>query len=161
MCLGSVWTEHGEGDTEAGDEQQKQNAEKENLKLALSKRKGGVKRTTPIVFVEHASVESVKAILEGDKTVEKIEVRDGYVAVTFDRYKSARFKILSLHNQKSQNGTSIASFETELGCKERLIVRNLPFTATESMLRKAFEVHGPLKDVNMPMKHDGRVRGFR
>lgn len=44
--------------------------------------------------------------------------------------------------------------------KWRLIVRNLPFTAAESDVRKAFASAGFVWEVSVPVKADGRPRGF-
>ncbi|KAJ3104804.1 RNA recognition motif-containing protein [Phlyctochytrium planicorne] len=44
--------------------------------------------------------------------------------------------------------------------KIRLIIRNLSFNCDESHLRKAFEAHGTVKEVVIPLKPDGKKRGF-
>jgi cold-inducible RNA-binding protein len=43
---------------------------------------------------------------------------------------------------------------------KRLYVGNLPFSATEDMLRHIFESVGPVRTAAIPLTVDGRSRGF-
>mmetsp|Transcript_12173 Transcript_12173/g.37111 ORF Transcript_12173/g.37111 Transcript_12173/m.37111 type:complete len:850 (-) Transcript_12173:74-2623(-) len=115
---------------------------------------------TPVVVVEQLPLHSVKKLLKGDRAVEKIEEHSGAVVVRFDRYKNARAKIASLHNVAGERGRSNAYFECEARRRERIIIRNLPFNAGESDLSHAFRKFGPIREIHVPPKKDGKPAGF-
>uniref|UniRef100_A0A7S3EBF9 RRM domain-containing protein n=1 Tax=Rhodosorus marinus TaxID=101924 RepID=A0A7S3EBF9_9RHOD len=118
------------------------------------------RQTTPIVVVEHTTVDAVNSVLQGLKKVVKVEEKDGAVVVVFNRFKTARAKISKLHGLKSSSGISHAFFQSEARRRERLIVRNLPFSAEEKELKEVFGKYGPLREVHLPKKPDGKARGF-
>ncbi|KAJ8903256.1 hypothetical protein NDN08_004365 [Rhodosorus marinus] len=118
------------------------------------------RQTTPIVVVENTTVDAVNSVLQGLKKVVKVEEQDGAVVVVFNRFKTARAKISKLHGVKSDCGISHAFFQSEARRRERLIVRNLPFSAEEKELKEVFGRYGPLREVHVPKKPDGKARGF-
>ena len=44
--------------------------------------------------------------------------------------------------------------------QSKLVIRNLAFAATQSDVRDLFGTFGPLKNVRVPKRYDGRARGF-
>ena len=55
---------------------------------------------------------------------------------------------------------SKGSKRTTSGRQFRMIVRNLSFKADQDVLRQAFEPHGKVTEVTIPLKEDGKHRGF-
>lgn len=87
----------------------------------------------------------------------------GTADVVFVGHKDARAAIPKLNGKTIKGGTLTAVLKTRLAAttrtttpavtgntkRYRLIVRNLPFTCTEKMLRKACAKHGPLTEVTL------------
>jgi multiple RNA-binding domain-containing protein 1 len=88
----------------------------------------------------------------------------GYGFVEFSRATDAH-KALSLtefHGRTLVIESSKVSRKAASSSKKqsKLIVRNLAFAASQSDVRDLFGTFGPLKNVRVPKRYDGRARGF-
>ena len=63
-------------------------------------------------------------------------------------------------NAHGSSGAARKKTADETGKALRLIVRNLSFRCDEAALRKAFEPHGTVAEVHVPIKADGKHSGF-
>jgi len=90
--------------------------------------------------------------------------------VTFASLQEAQHAVANLHGRASLPGCAAASSSSlwarQLGGEGsqihrwRIIVRNIAFCATESLLRKAFSAIGFVWELHLPKRDDGRKRGF-
>ena len=88
----------------------------------------------------------------------------GYCFVEFSSATDAA-KALSLTDLNGRTLTIEASRVSKKAAssskkQSKLIVRNLAFAASQSDVRDLFGTFGPLKNVRVPKRYDGRARGF-
>lgn len=101
-------------------------------------------------FVEFASKEEAKNAIA---SLQGIELEGHALQLKFSNNNGAVQGQLRV-NSKSNVSSSSSSNST------KLIVRNIPFEATEKEIRELFKSCGQLKRVRLPRKFDGNHRGF-
>jgi multiple RNA-binding domain-containing protein 1 len=111
-------------------------------------------------FATAGRVRSV--VFPGDK--DEGYANRGYGFVEFSRATDAA-KALSLTEFKGrtlviESSRVARKVSTAKSKQTKLVVRNLAFAASQSDVRDLFGTFGPLRNVRVPKRYDGRARGF-
>ncbi|KAK5612118.1 hypothetical protein CRENBAI_026151 [Crenichthys baileyi] len=127
------------------------------VKQCFVVREKGTEKCRGFGFVTYSMEEDARRAL---KDVKEYDGKKLSLSVAKKKIRDEKKTEKEAVSAPSQDEQESVKFKKKISKQARLVVRNLSFKCTEGDLKEAFEKFGTVVEASIPMKPDGKMRGF-